>query len=641
MLTLPKLAARNLAYHWRSNLAVLLGVAVGSAVLTGALLVGDSLRGSLRARVERQLGGVDAAAILPRLLPLETETRGPIADSLPGQTAPVLLVHASLQTVGDPASTAYIGGVTALGVDSRFRPIDAGIDWGGDGRTVVLSTRVAEKLGAKAGDRVRLGTERFSDLPRSSSLSKRGSADVTATGEFTVAAVLPPDDPANDFNLTPNPAAPLNVYLPLEVLFELVRPVNLDLKPLRDYSLGANALLARGATAEELNTALRSKLEPEDFGIRFVEARDFYLSVELDRLVFPPAMADAVLAAARDLKLAAEPTVVYIADSLKSGRREIPYPVVAGLNPAAPAPLGQFLPPGLTSLADDEVVLLEWSGSELDKLPDRTELTLAYYDPEVEGEGKLRTAKLTLRAPAGYLQLPAGRVARDRYRYLTPQIRGVTDLRTRLDEIDLPPVLPKQKTDERLPPGHPRRQFIDSPDKATPIAFVNLATAEKLFGSRYGSITSVRVAVPEGKSPESVKEELRKALVTRLNPKDAGLVFEPVRERLLTASGGGTDFGGLFLGFSFFLIVASVLLVGLLFRLALDRRGKEIGLLLAAGYRAGTVRSLVVTEGLILAVAGALAGLAAGVLYNRMLLAVLVELWPDRDSASVLRPHAT
>jgi len=55
VLTLPRLVARNLRFHWRGNVAVLLGVAVGSAVLTGALLVGDSLRGSLRDRAERQL----------------------------------------------------------------------------------------------------------------------------------------------------------------------------------------------------------------------------------------------------------------------------------------------------------------------------------------------------------------------------------------------------------------------------------------------------------------------------------------------------------------------------------------------------------------------------------------------------------
>ena len=39
---------RNLIFFWRMNLAVTLGAAVAAAVLTGALLVGDSVRGSLR-----------------------------------------------------------------------------------------------------------------------------------------------------------------------------------------------------------------------------------------------------------------------------------------------------------------------------------------------------------------------------------------------------------------------------------------------------------------------------------------------------------------------------------------------------------------------------------------------------------------
>ena len=39
---------RSLIHFWRINLAVLLGAAVATAVLTGALLVGDSVRGSLR-----------------------------------------------------------------------------------------------------------------------------------------------------------------------------------------------------------------------------------------------------------------------------------------------------------------------------------------------------------------------------------------------------------------------------------------------------------------------------------------------------------------------------------------------------------------------------------------------------------------
>ena len=54
------------------------------------------------------------------------------------------------------------------------------------------------------------------------------------------------------------------------------------------------------------------------------------------------------------------------------------------------------------------------------------------------------------------------------------------------------------------------------------------------------------------------------------------------------------------------------MLVGLLFRLSLDRRAKEIGLLLAAGFAVKQVRRLLLAEGLIVAAVGAAIGLVAG-----------------------------
>src|SRR5229473_1158084 len=62
-MTIFRLLLRNLLFHRRAHLAVLLGSAVGCAVLSGALLVGDSLRGSLRDRAELQRGGVDFAIV--------------------------------------------------------------------------------------------------------------------------------------------------------------------------------------------------------------------------------------------------------------------------------------------------------------------------------------------------------------------------------------------------------------------------------------------------------------------------------------------------------------------------------------------------------------------------------------------------
>ncbi len=43
-----RLLIQSIVYYWRTNLAVLLGVIAGTAVIGGALIVGDSVRGSLR-----------------------------------------------------------------------------------------------------------------------------------------------------------------------------------------------------------------------------------------------------------------------------------------------------------------------------------------------------------------------------------------------------------------------------------------------------------------------------------------------------------------------------------------------------------------------------------------------------------------
>ena len=54
------LLARNLAWYWRTNLAVLLGVATATGVLGGAALVGESVRATLRDLVLERLGNTDS-----------------------------------------------------------------------------------------------------------------------------------------------------------------------------------------------------------------------------------------------------------------------------------------------------------------------------------------------------------------------------------------------------------------------------------------------------------------------------------------------------------------------------------------------------------------------------------------------------
>src|SRR5262245_24651642 len=106
-----RLLLRNLSYHWRGNLAVLLGVAVGSAVLIGALLVGDSLAGSLKALTLDQLGWVDQAMVTGRFF------RQDLAKVLPAEhVSPVIMLQGSARKDRGPA----VGKVTVLGVDDSF-----------------------------------------------------------------------------------------------------------------------------------------------------------------------------------------------------------------------------------------------------------------------------------------------------------------------------------------------------------------------------------------------------------------------------------------------------------------------------------------------------------------------------------------
>ena len=56
-----RLILRYLFYFRAASLAVAVGMAVATAVLAGALMVGDSVRGSLRELALQRLGPVDFA----------------------------------------------------------------------------------------------------------------------------------------------------------------------------------------------------------------------------------------------------------------------------------------------------------------------------------------------------------------------------------------------------------------------------------------------------------------------------------------------------------------------------------------------------------------------------------------------------
>jgi ABC-type antimicrobial peptide transport system permease subunit len=656
-----RLLLRNLFYHWRGNLAVFLGVALGTAVLTGALLVGDSLRGSLRDLTIDRLGWVDQALVSGRFLRADVADQM-AADGVAERVSPAILLQGSASTAGHPA----VGRVTILGVDGRFwpdgrAPVDAAFWQQEEPDEVVLNATLARELKVGAGDNIILHLQRVSALPRETILAGSTARDVEGQLRLKVRAVLADDSPGARFSLNPMPEAPRNAFVPLPFLQDALRRLEGLSKALPEKPV--NALFVQGGRKDALQANLHKHLRLEDWGLKLEfprrrpgAARQGYLNLESRHMFVEPAVLEAV----RQADLTAAPTLVYMVNNIADekqqvaaaaaalaptpvplltplvayyGPLEVPYSIVAALDPTLPQPLGPFLPPGITQLEDDQIVLVQWEGSPLEKADGKHFVTLTYFVPGEEGRLHEQTQRFwTLTPPPmpvpGAPDLALAGAAADRY--LTPQLAGVTD--RLMDSWEAP--FPYDKTRVRRPD-----ESYWSQHRTTPKAYVTLAAGQRMWGSRFGNLTSIRIVPPSGNDPARVVEE---RLLQHLSPEQGGLVFDEVRQRSLEAGAGGTDFGVLFLSFSVFLIAAALLLVGLLFRLNLDRRAAEIGLLLATGYRRRTLAGLLLGEGSLLAAVGGLVGCAAAVLYAGLLLELLSAWWPGGAlDRSFLRVHVT
>src|SRR5262245_8450491 len=111
-----RIIVASLAHYWRTSLAVALGVATATAVLTGALLVGDSVRGSLRHLTLDRLGRIDEALVVDRFFREELATHlalQPNFGKLFSSAQPVILFpSATVQTQG---SRRLASGVSVIG----------------------------------------------------------------------------------------------------------------------------------------------------------------------------------------------------------------------------------------------------------------------------------------------------------------------------------------------------------------------------------------------------------------------------------------------------------------------------------------------------------------------------------------------
>src|SRR5665811_431488 len=164
-----------------------------------------------------------------------------------------------------------------------------------------------------------------------------------------------------------------------------------------------------------------------------------------------------------------------------------------------------------------------------------------------------------------------------------------------------------------------------------PKAYISIDKAQQIWSNRFGDYTAIRYPADVFEA-----EKYKQIFAKEITPGDLGMSISPIREQGLQAAQNGTDFSGLFIGLSFFLLIAGIVLTSLLFRLNLETRAAQVGLLDALGFKQKMVRRFFLYEGFVVALFGGLLGLVVSVFYTSFIFRILNTLWFDIVRTDVL-----
>jgi putative ABC transport system permease protein len=612
------LIKQNLTHYWRTNLAVIFGVATAVAVLAGALLVGDSVRASLKDLFLARLGNTDY------LLSSSNFFRDQLVDDLKSDErfaasfkdgCPIITLNGFVthEKSGNRASQIQV-----YGVDERFWKFHGRENKAPEDREILLSAALAQELGSAANDSILLRIEKPSAIPEGSLHGRK--EDLGRTIRLTMREALA-TNALGEFSIRPQQGTVRAVFVSLRRLqkdIEQTGKVNAIL--IQESAVSSQQSAVEGKVAA-LENILKERFALEDLGLKLrVIDEQHCIALESDSAILSDATVDVARVVAGNNAMTLTPVLSYLANTIRIGDREIPYSLVTAIDEA------KF--PELTAANADAsqnppILLNEWAMSDSNaKVGDR--VSLDYYLWQEEGRLETHTANFRL---AGGLAIAGVAADRD----LVPDYPGISDTESLSDwdppfPVDLKRVRPKD--DEYW------KKY-----RTTPKAFIGLAAGQKIWQSRYGKVTSIRLFPKDANNLQASLNTYKTKLREALDPTQSGLAVFAVKAQGVQASQGATDFGEYFFYFSFFLVVSALLLTSLFFKLGIEQRLREIGLLESLGFPAAKIRNLFLIEGFILSALGSLLGTLGAIGFAWLLMYGLRTFWVGAVGTTSLQLH--
>lgn len=579
---------KSFIHYFGKNLTIALGIAISTAVITGGLIVGDSVKYSLTQTVHYRLGNIThAVSAGDRYFMVDYASR--IANDLDVPTTGMLKLEGIGITGG---GKLRVNNLQVLGVDKTFAET-AGTDFLYDSlrrNEVIISENLANRLDLAPDDYVLLRIKKASIIPLNTPFVS--DEEQTVSVRARIKAIAGKTD-LGRFNIQNSQTAPFNVFFDIDWLndiMDLKNKINLIfINNIKNYGI------------PELSDAVRSLWQIEDgnFELRYLEksnAWEFYSK----RVFIDGNVSEAILNAFEHVK----PVLTYFVNSFEVNGNKTPYSFISTLD---------------DSIVDrDEIIINEWLADDLSAQEGDT-ISITYFTI-----GPLRQLL------EKELSLKVKEIIPIESRYsdptLMPFIPGLSDAGSCSEwETGIPVNLTEiRDKDEKYWDDY----------RGTPKAFINRSLGLELWKNRFGSYTAFRFD-----SADVSKEELQKKLVNVIDPEDLHLQLLNVKEEGMYAAQHGVDFGQLFISLSFFVLLSGIILTVLLFVFHANQRQDQIGTFSAMGFSMGKITSIFTLESLASTLLGVVLGIFLALAYTHLVFLGLSRVWGDIVRTTVLEIH--
>ena len=603
-----RLALHGLRHYWKLSLCLFLGIFTASAILTGSLLVGDSVKQTLRDSAGLRLGNVKQALVAgERYITQDLATH--LSDRMPGAgIAPVLFIPGIIST---PDKEKRANGIRVYGVTETFWNLSGRAP--PEGAYLAIGGPLADRLKLKRGDSVIARMEIPGRVSRDAPLS--GETENIVSLNAPITDIISPEH-LGGFSLLSEQVDALNVFVPLSVLQD-------------ELGKTGRINLILSLSDDPIQPIIEESWALADAELSLRPLSDSQTALFSDRVFISEEVERAVLAACPN----AEGVITYLVNDLYTETSSVPYSVAVGIGPRSAKRLGVSFP------ARDEIVINDWLalpesngglGSEIDK-----EIGISFFavnssrDFFVVGDGKTESGGLDdgdriIFRVAGVIPRTAGALS-DGWIPEFPGLETAKSLATW--ESGLPIETNRIRDADEL--------FWEQ-YKATPKAFISLERAQELWGNRFGRMSAIHLGRTVKDETEFVSE-----LREELELKDLGISVRELSVERRLAVEGALDFGILFASLSGFLVLSSILLVALLCVFGMESRATQIGLMAALGFTGRQVHRVFLFEAVIVCISGASLGALGGVGYTKLALFGLGGVWSGASTGVSFVFHAT